>query len=394
MKKRSLTDKQNVYEAKISKQEDNGDHAPWIRRSVVGKASYGSVFVANVKAQSKYSLYPSIMAVKSAEVSVSGAIPKEKEVMDNICGSAYVIKCFGEEITLENNQMVYNLLFEFASGGTLADVIEMSYGKGLLEVDVKRYARSILKGLSHVHKRGYVHCDLKPENILIVPNKNSDGFIAKVGDLGLVKRVKQVKKKDPGRYWRGNPLYFSPEAVISGVQKPPADIWAFGCIVFEMLSGKQLWLAYKDLDKNEVLIRVGYENEIELVISSSSVSNGGKSFLKGCLCKQVVRRLSADELLDHPFLKRLVDDDVNEAEESQGLLDINAITSYSSFSDDDDDGSGYEGGDDEGSKDEGNDDELRMSTDRSSYAFSPWLDRAADARLNEVRIPVRLGLSK
>ncbi|GKF73704.1 mitogen-activated protein kinase kinase kinase 17-like protein [Tanacetum coccineum] len=150
-----------------------------------------------------------------------------------------------------------------------------------------------------------------------------------------------------------------------------------------MLSGKQLWLAYKDLDKNEVLIRVGYENEIELVISSSSVSNGGKSFLKGCLCKQVVRRLSADELLDHPFLKRLVDDDVNEAEESQGLLDINAITSYSSFSDDDDDGSGYEGGDDEGSKDEGNDDELRMSTDRSSYAFSPWLDRAADARLNE-----------
>ncbi|GJR43628.1 mitogen-activated protein kinase kinase kinase 17-like protein [Tanacetum coccineum] len=340
MKKRSLTDKQNVYEAKISKQEDNGDHAPWIRRSVVGKASYGSVFVANVKAQSKYSLYPSIMAVKSAEVSVSGAIPKEKEVMDNICGSAYVIKCFGEEITLENNQMVYNLLFEFASGVTLADDIE----------DVSR-----------------------------------DGFIAKVGDLGLVKRVKQVKKKDPGRYWRSNPLYFSPEAVISGVQKPPADIWAFGCIVFEMLT---------DLDKNEVLIRVGYENEIKLVISSSSVSNEGKSFLKGCLCKQVVRRLSADELLDHSFLKRLVDDDVNEAEDSQGLLEINAITSYSSFSDDDDDGSGYEGGDDEGSDDEGNDDELWMSTDRSSYAFSPWLDRATDASLNEVRIPVRLGLSK
>ncbi|GJV73634.1 mitogen-activated protein kinase kinase kinase 17-like protein [Tanacetum coccineum] len=120
--------------------------------------------------------------------------------------------------------MVYNLLFEFASGGTLADVIKMSHGKGLLEVDVKRYARSILKGLSHVHKRGYVHCDLKPENILTVPNKNSDGFIDKVGDLGLAKRVKQVKKKDPGRYWRGNPLYLSPEAVISGVQKPPADI--------------------------------------------------------------------------------------------------------------------------------------------------------------------------
>ncbi|PWA86936.1 protein kinase superfamily protein [Artemisia annua] len=337
MKKRSLTSKENVDEAKRSKQQDNGANAPWIRRSVVGKASYGSVFIANKNAQSIYSAYPSIMAVKSAEVSVSGSIQKEKEVMDNMRGSANVIKCFGEEITLEKNQMVYNLLFEFASGGTLADVIKDSGSKGLLEVDVKRYARSILKGLSHVHKRGYVHCDLKPENVLLVANKkNKDGFIAKIGDLGLAKRVKQVKKKDPGRYWRSNPLYFSPEAVISGVQKRPADIWAFGCIVFEMLTGKQLWLAYKDLGKNEVLRRVGYENEIESVISSSSLSDEAQSFLKGCLCKKVGRRLSADMLLDHPYVKEFVDDDVNEA----------------------------------------------------SYGFSPWLDRAADARLNEVRIPV------
>ena len=52
------------------------------------------------------------------------------------------------------------------------------------------------------------------------------------------------------------------------------------------------------------------------------------------------------------------------------------------------------GSDEEGSDAEGNDDELWISSDRASYAFSPWLDRAADARLNEVRIPVRLGLSK
>ncbi|GKC53002.1 mitogen-activated protein kinase kinase kinase 17-like protein [Tanacetum coccineum] len=90
------------------------------------------------------------------------------------------------------------------------------------------------------------------------------------------------------------------------------EIWEFGCIVFEMLTGKQLWLAYKDLGKNEVLRCVGYENEIELVISSSSVSNKGKIFLMGCLCKKT-----------------------------------NAITSYSWFSDDD-----------EASDDEGNDDEL------------------------------------
>ncbi|PWA96135.1 phosphorylase kinase, gamma catalytic subunit [Artemisia annua] len=297
MKKRSITDNEKVYEAKRSKQEDYGDGAAWIRGSVIGKGRYGSVFIANTKV--KYSSYPSIMAVKSAEVSVSCSIQQEKEVMDNIRGSANVIKCLGEEITIESNRIVYNMLLEFASGGTLADVIKKSKGKGLLETDVKRHARSVLKGLSHVHKRGYVHCDLKPDNVLLVANKNNNGFIAKIGDLGLAKRVKQIKKRNPGRYWRGNPLYFSPEAVINGVQKPPADIWAFGCIVFEMLTGKKLWLAYKDLGKNEVLRRVGYENEIESVISSSSISN----------------------------------------------------------------------------------------EDRSKYVLSPWLDSAADASLNEVRIP-------
>nr|GEX12692.1 zinc finger, CCHC-type [Tanacetum cinerariifolium] len=93
-----------------------------------------------------------------------------------------------------------------------------------------------------------------------------------------------------------------------------AEIWAFGCIVFEMLIDKQIWLAYKDLGKNEVLRCVGYENEIELVISSSSVLNKGKIILMGCLCKKT-----------------------------------NAITSYLWFSIDDDDA------DDEASDDEGND---------------------------------------
>nr|GEW01720.1 mitogen-activated protein kinase kinase kinase 17-like [Tanacetum cinerariifolium] len=327
MKKRSLTDNENVYEAKRSR--------------------YGSVFVANTKV--KYSSYPSIMAVKSVEVSVFGFIQKENEVMDNIHRSKNVIKCLGEEITIDNNRIVYNMLLEFASDGTLADVIKKSKGKGLLETDVQHYARSVLKGLSHVHKRGYVHCDLKPDNVLLVANKNNNGFIAKIGDLGSAKRVKQ----------------------------------AFGCIVFEMLTGEKLWLAYKDLGKNEVLRRVGYDNEIELVISSSSISNEAKSFLKGCLSKKAVRRLSADKLLDHPFLKGLVDDDVNEVDESQCILDINAITSYSLLSDDDDGDDGYE-------------DELCKSScsDRSKYVLSPRLDCVTDGRLNEVRIPVRLGISK
>ncbi|KAL8250255.1 hypothetical protein R6Q59_033948 [Mikania micrantha] len=342
--KRSLFDGANVNEVKRSKHDDwklahrrYGDGVAWFRGAMIGKGSFGCVFIANLKnPRSRYSSYPSIMAVKSAEVSASGSIQKEKEVMDNIRGCPNVIKCFGEETTIgENGQMVYNLLLEYGSGGTLAHLIKNSNGKGLPESDVRRYAGSIVHGLSHIHKRGYVHCDLKPENVLLVSNCNNGDFIAKIGDLGLAKRVNHIKKNRLGPCWRGTPMYLSPEAVINGVQEQPADIWAVGCIVFQMLTGTPLWFSDQDLGMDEILSRICDDNDTPFV--STSMSAEAMSFLKGCLSKKVTCRLTANTLLNHPFLKGLLKDNVNEIEESHEVFDINAITSSSSFSEDDDD---------------------------------------------------------
>lgn len=104
---------------------------------------------------SGYSHFPSIMAVKSIEVSVSGSIQKEREVFSNVKGCPSIIKCFGEEITMgDNGVMVYNLLLEYGSGKTLADRIKKFGGNLLPEFEVKAYARCILRGLNHIHGIG------------------------------------------------------------------------------------------------------------------------------------------------------------------------------------------------------------------------------------------------
>ncbi|GJU55636.1 mitogen-activated protein kinase kinase kinase 17-like protein [Tanacetum coccineum] len=177
----------------------------------------------------------------------------------------------------------------------------------------KRYARWILRGpCGHIHNCGYVHCDLKPENILLVGN-SVNKFSAKIGDLGLAKRAKQSKKSKSDTYWRGTPMYFSPEVVIDGVQESPSDIWAFGCIVLEMLTGNSPWVRVSRV----------------------------KSFLKGCFSRKAMYRWTAEMLLAHPFLEGVDDDeedDDSKVEESSEVLDINAITSsVMSESDDDDD---------------------------------------------------------
>ncbi|XP_071712344.1 mitogen-activated protein kinase kinase kinase 20-like [Rutidosis leptorrhynchoides] len=339
--KRSLIDANYVNEGnKKSKQEDlkivqknmYGDGAAWFRGEIIGKGSYGCVFKGILKNPNyRYSLYPPIMAVKSAEMSVSYSIQKEKQIMDNVRGCPNVIKCYGDEITVdENNQMVYNLLLEYASGGTLADLIKRSNGKGLPEFDVKRYSRSILRGVRYVHKKGYVQCDLKPENVMLVESSRRNGLlIAKIGDLGLAKRVKQVKKRNVGPIRRGTARYLSPEVVINGVQGKPADIWAFGCIVFEMLTGNSLLFPERNLGIDEIVRRIRDYKELPFI--SSGVSEEACSFLKCCLSKKVMCRLTANMLLSHPFLKRL-HDDVSELQDE--ILDINAITSSpSAFND-------------------------------------------------------------
>ncbi|KAH6794831.1 hypothetical protein C2S52_005308 [Perilla frutescens var. hirtella] len=305
-----------------------GDGVAWIRGSMIGKGSFGCVYSATLRnPRSKYSYFPSVMAVKSAEVSASGSIQKEREVLSNVKGCNDIIRCFGEETTMgETGVMVFNLLLEYGSGGTLAERIKNSGGGGLPEFEAKVFARCLLRGLNHIHKVGYVHCDLKPDNILLVPDSRErrGGLRAKIGDFGLAKREKQSKKRkllEP--YWRGTPMYLSPEAVLENVQEAPSDVWALGCIVLEMLTGKPPWSEEsKELSGEELLRKIGEGRESPRI--PNGISKEAKDFLKGCFVRKSMYRLTADMLLHHPFVEGLGEDDDGE-EHGELVEDLNEI---------------------------------------------------------------------
>ncbi|XP_015068181.1 mitogen-activated protein kinase kinase kinase 17-like [Solanum pennellii] len=285
-----------------------GDGVAWYRGAMVGKGSFGCVYLATLKnPKLNYSYFPPVMAVKSAEVSVSGSIQKEKEVLNNIKGCPYIIRCYGDETTTgQNGAMVYNLLLEYGSGGTLAERINKS---GLSEFEVRNHTRSMLRGLLCIHTNGYVHCDMKPENVLLVPNssKGSTEFKVKIGDLGLAKRENQSKKRRLEPYWRGTPMYLSPEAVADNVQDCPADIWALGCIVLEMLTGKPPWDRDDDMDAEDVLKKIGGGKELPKI--PGNLSKDAKDFLKGCFVRNPRYRWTAEMLLNHAFVDGLVEDE-------------------------------------------------------------------------------------
>lgn len=91
---------------------------------------------------------------------------------------------------------------------------------------------AILAGLAAAHDAGIVHRDLKPENVLLV----DDGRI-KIGDFGLARAVSA--NTTTGQALLGTIAYLSPELVTRGIADERSDLYAFGIMLFEMITGAQ-----------------------------------------------------------------------------------------------------------------------------------------------------------
>ena len=126
------------------------------------------------------------------------------------------------------------LVMELVEGETLADVIR----RGPVPVEeAMRYAGQIADALDAAHEKGIVHSDLKPSNVMVQPNGT-----VKVLDFGLAK-VARVGADAPPKATEaglilGTPAYMSPEQARGGHVNKPSDVWAFGVVLYEMLTGR------------------------------------------------------------------------------------------------------------------------------------------------------------
>ncbi len=145
------------------------------------------------------------------------------------------------------------LVLELVEGPTLAERLE----RGPLPIaDALAIARQIAEALDAAHEKGIVHRDLKPGNIVLQSSANAAGVPSsetrvKVLDFGLAKSIAvglegdltqrppgSLDGTDEGRIL-GTPAYMSPEQARGQAVDKRTDIWAFGCVLYEMLSGRR-----------------------------------------------------------------------------------------------------------------------------------------------------------
>ena len=136
---------------------------------------------------------------------------------------------------LQEAEGVGYLILEYVPGQTLAELIT---GVRLKPKEALSIAQQIAEAVTAAHEHDVIHRDLKPGNIKITP----EGKV-KVLDFGLAKTLgseatdQQSTVTEPGRII-GTPAYMSPEQARGQETDKRCDIWSFGCVLFEMLTGK------------------------------------------------------------------------------------------------------------------------------------------------------------
>ena len=201
--------------------------------------------------------------------------------------------CIASVYGLEESNGVRALVMELVPGEDLAERLR----RGPLPIDeALAVARQIADALEEAHEKGIVHRDLKPANVKVTP----DGKV-KVLDFGLARALEPAAGSSPdltssptltGRATQmgvvlGTAAYMAPEQARGKAVDRRADIWAFGAVLYELLSGQR---ALKGDEVPDVLAAV-LRQEIDWTALPAGTPSGVRLLLERCLDRDARRRL-------------------------------------------------------------------------------------------------------
>ena len=273
----------------------------------IGEGGMGQVYRAtdtSLKRQVAIKILPPAFAADPARMA---RFQREAEVLASL-NHPNIAGIYG----LEESDGVRALVLELVEGDDLSQRI----ARGALPfVDALLIAKQVAYALEAAHEQGIIHRDLKPANIKVRP----DGMV-KVLDFGLAKGIESA----PGSLASaiatapavttdgivlGTPAYMSPEQARGHVVDRRTDIWAFGCVLYEMLTGHP---AFGGGDSAGVLARV-LEREPDWT-RLADVPQSVRRLLRACMEKSTKDRRQAagdlridiDQILSEPLTERSV----------------------------------------------------------------------------------------
>ncbi|XP_040528671.1 serine/threonine-protein kinase Nek9 isoform X2 [Gallus gallus] len=192
---------------------------------------------------------------------------------------------------MDNTTLLIEL--EYCNGGNLYDKILRQKDKLFEEEMVLWYLFQIVSAVSCIHRAGILHRDIKTLNIFL-----TKANLIKLGDYGLAKKLNS--EYSMAETLVGTPYYMSPELCQGVKYNFKSDIWAVGCVIFELLTLKRTFDATNPLNLCVKIVQGNRAMEVDSSVYSWELIQ----MVNSCLDQDPEKRPTADELLEQPLLSK------------------------------------------------------------------------------------------
>jgi 3-phosphoinositide dependent protein kinase-1 len=222
----------------------------------------------------------------------------EKNTLNRLTDHPGIVRLY---YTFQDEASLYYVL-DLCNGGELLGVLKKT---GTFDVECTRfYGAQILDAIAYMHSRGVIHRDLKPENVLM-----DDQMHIKITDFGTAKLLPDPRDPRPpenpstltnppedkrNASFVGTAEYVSPELLTDKAVGKPSDLWAFGCIIYQLLVGRPPFKAGTEYLTFQKIVALEYE-------FPPGFPPAARDLVERCLVLDPARRLTVEHIKNHEF---------------------------------------------------------------------------------------------
>ncbi|KAI0403033.1 kinase-like domain-containing protein [Xylaria palmicola] len=272
---------------------------------VLGEGSYSSVYLATDRQTLKeyaIKVLEKRHIIKERKIKY---VNIEKDTLNRLTEHPGIVRLY---YTFQDENSLYYVL-DICSGGELLGVLKKT---GTFDVECTRFfGAQILDAIEYMHSRGVIHRDLKPENVLL-----DDQLHVKITDFGTARLLSDPRApqappriEDMGTSSRGEEQddsraasfvgtaeYVSPELLTNKNACKASDLWAFGCIIYQMLAGRPPFKGGSEYLTFQKIVNLDYE-------FPPGFPPAARDLVERCLVLDPTRRLTIEHIKNHEFFR-------------------------------------------------------------------------------------------
>ncbi|KAI0484632.1 putative 3-phosphoinositide dependent protein kinase-1 [Xylariaceae sp. FL0804] len=271
---------------------------------ILGEGSYSSVFLATDRQTLKeyaVKVLEKKHIIKERKIKY---VNIEKDTLNRLTEHPGIVRLY---YTFQDENSLYYVL-DLCTGGELLGVLKKT---GTFDVECSRFfGAQILDAVEYMHSRGVIHRDLKPENVLL-----DDQLHVKITDFGTARLLSDPRapqappriedtgtssgskgQQDDSRAasFVGTAEYVSPELLTNKNACKASDLWAFGCIIYQLLAGRPPFKAGSEYLTFQKIVNLDYD-------FPAGFPPAARDLVERCLVLDPARRLTIEHIKNHEF---------------------------------------------------------------------------------------------